>query len=228
MKKIFLSILFILSMTTISQNSYDKTVDKTSKGFETVYKDGKLVVSTVYSDLKSVSPKITKGIEEIAKGLKVGANAVWDILVRQQLVWSFCFLTLTISTMFNWFLFYKRTQKTKLIGEVTYITLERDILAEIDNPKYDSYYAGRVGDIRGKLKIIGPTGGREQYSCPQYVPTNDVKPPVIQEIFKYVHLALCLILSYFSFIHFADMLTGFINPEYGAIKTITVMVQSLK
>jgi hypothetical protein len=46
--------------------------------------------------------------------------------------------------------------------------------------------------------------------------------------FKYLHLAICITLSVFSFLHFSDMLTGFINPEFGALKTIMEVVKNIK
>lgn len=229
MKKVYIIALCLLSLTLMGQkkNSYDKTVDKTSEGISTLYSDGKLGVSTLYSDLKDVAPKISKGVQELAKGLKVGAESVWLILVRQQLVWSICFLILTLSAVFNWLLFYKRTQIKYNAKEINYVTLERDIIGEIPNPKYDSYYEGR-NRVESFKTILGPTGAREQYRCPEILSDNLIKNTLIQEVFRFVHLVLCLTLSYFSFIHFADMLTGFINPEFGAIKTIATIVQELK
>lgn len=41
-------------------------------------------------------------------------------------------------------------------------------------------------------------------------------------------IILFIALSYFSFIHFSDMLTGFINPEFGALKTIVEVATKLK
>ena len=46
--------------------------------------------------------------------------------------------------------------------------------------------------------------------------------------FKYLHLTICLVLSGLSIYHFGDMLTGFINPEFGALKTIVKVATSLK
>jgi len=46
--------------------------------------------------------------------------------------------------------------------------------------------------------------------------------------FKYIHLMICLGLSGFSAYHFSDMLTGFINPEFGALKTIAEIAIKLK
>jgi len=227
MKKVLFGLLIMLSLSMSATNSFDKTVDKTSNGVEMVYEDGREAVTTVYSDLKTIAPKISDGVKEVAKGLKVGAESVWDILVKQQFVWSLCFLILTLSALSNWFLFYKNTQKNN--KNIEYVTLNRDIIGDVPNPRAEEYYVKRPNeyalDIRSKITIKGPVG-KEEYSCPKI--SEGANQTLMQKIFKYIHLILCLTLSYFSFIHFADMLTGFINPEFGAIKTIATIVQNIK
>ena len=204
----------LMSITVFSQNSYDKTVAKTSEGVETVYNDGKQAVKTVYNDAKQFSPKITQSINQIAKGLKVGAESVWNVLVKQQLVWSICFLILTISAMFNWWMFYKRMYPKT--SEIKYNVLERDIIGDIPNPNYNKYRDGDTTTIKAPV-------GKEQYNAPILPPSNDSS-----KIFHWLHCVICIILSYFSFIHFSDMLTGFINPEFGAMKNILDLALTLK
>src|SRR6188508_1867440 len=87
------------------------------EGVATVYNDGTSVVKTVYNDAKSLSPKIESAIKSLATELKTTTNALWDILVRQQLVWSIGFLILTLTSIFNWYLFYKRNLNIKLTEE---------------------------------------------------------------------------------------------------------------
>lgn len=211
----------------IIKEQSDGIITPAQKGVSTVYNDGTSAVKTVYNDIKSLSPKIESAIKSLATELKTTTNALWSILVKQQLVWSICFLILTLSAILNWFLFYKRTQ-TKL-QNIQYITLKRDMLGDIPNPKFDTYYFKKIeeypGDIRTKEFIKGVIG-EEEYSCPQLI--GDLEKTAIQHIFKYTHLILCLTLSYFSFIHFSDMLTGFINPEFGALKTIAELAIKLK
>ena len=124
-------------------------------------------------------------------------------------------------------MFYKRTQVKQ--QDIKYVTLERDMIGDILNPEFDTYYFKKIdeypGDIRTKEFIKGVIG-REEYSCPQL--SKDLEQTFIQHLFKYVHLTLCLTLSYFSFIHFSDMLTGFINPEFSAIMTIIDVAKGLK
>ena len=223
-KQILIITLLLLTATlSAKDNTFDKSFNKTSQGVETVYTDGKDAVKTVYQDVKQFSPKITESVNQIAKGLKVGAESVWQVLVKQQLVWSICFLILTLSSLLNWYLFYKRTQSNP--SDITYITLERDIIDEIINPDYNVYYKDRNDDPRSVMYIKGPVG-KEQYSCPQSEILLETTS--FQKLFKYIHLIVCLGLSYLSIIHFADMLTGFINPEFGAMKNILDLALTLK
>jgi len=46
--------------------------------------------------------------------------------------------------------------------------------------------------------------------------------------FKYLHLVLCLAFTALSIYHFGAMLTGFINPEFGAMKNILEFAVSFK
>lgn len=212
-KYIWLAVLGIslLSFTVKAQenNSYDKTVSTVSKG-----------VSTVYDDLKSTAPKIEKALTSLGKELKVGVNAVWDILVRQQLVWSIAFLILTLSAITNWFMFYKRYLHLK-VSEDTVKVLERNRLTteEYPNPDYNKYSSDPHRLIPTLKREIG-TDAKEQFI--ETIQNKNL------DNFKYPHLIICMILSCFSFYHFNDMLTGFINPEFGAMKTIAEIASQIK
>jgi hypothetical protein len=95
--------IILLSIAFMSINVFSK--EKTSKvitdGIETVYDDtkgtitevytdAKSAVTTIYGDMKDVTaeiyPDVKNAITEIAKGLGVGAEYVWTVLVRQQVV----------------------------------------------------------------------------------------------------------------------------------------------
>lgn len=234
MKKIILFIAlmtmtlsFAQSLSSKDEENIEKIYNSSEKSVSTIYNDSKQAVSTVYNDVKSLSPKVESAIKSLATELKTTTNALWIILVRQQLVWSICFLILTLSALFNWYLFYKRTQV--ISKNIKWVTLERDMIGDIINPKFDSYYFKKIneypGDIRTKEFVKGVIG-REEYSCPEL--SGNLEQTPIQHLFKYVHLTLCLTLSYFSFIHFSDMLTGIINPEFGALKTIVEVATKLK
>jgi len=232
MKKIFLFIA-IMSMTlTFAQSKpIDKVWNDSKDGVNTVYKDGTAVIKTVYNDAKSLSPKIESALKSLATELKTTTNALWDILVKQQLVWSICFLILTLTSIFNWYLFYKRNLNIKL-NKDDYIIGQQDTYNLIDNPSfsqsyYDNYkqYEGREAwkdswtDIK-YLKQIKEFNGKKDI----LIPIVDYK----NNWFKYLHLIICLSLSGLSVYHFSDMLTGFINPEFGALKTIAEIAIKLK
>ena len=224
MKKLtlLLIVLFTINISTaqtskaevkqIIKEQSDGIVNNSQKGVATVYNDGKSVVTTVYSDLKSSAPKVYKALESLAKELKTTTDALWFILVKQQLVWSIGFLILTLTSIFNWFIFYKRNLNIKLT-EQDFVKGEKDIIGEVVNKEYSKY---RNND---KEMINGPIG-KEEILIPIVNSNNNW--------FKYLHLIICICLSLLSIYHFSDMLTGFINPEFGALKTITMVVQSFK
>lgn len=222
-----LKLLFVALMTmTLSfaqSKQVDKILDNSKDGVSTVYNDGKQAVNTVYNDVKSMSPKVEEAVKSLAEQFKTTTNALWNILVKQQLVWSICFLILTLTSIFNWWLFYKRNLNTN-VKDSDYILGEKDIIGDVPNPQYESFYGERQqynNDIRAKTYIQGPIGGKENILLFK----GDIK--LQNHWFKYLHLAICITLSVFSFYHFSDMLTGFFNPEYGALQTIMKVATKL-
>ncbi len=199
---------------------------------EQVYDDGKQAVSTVYNDVKSLTPKIENGIKSIAEGLKVGAESVWNILVKQQKVWSIAFLILTITSIINWLLFYKRYLYKIPNPKIEYTILEKDIIGNVLNPRYDKYYADAYdknpedykNDLR-RLMYIQGVAGKQQYNAPKINIENET---TFNKFFKYIHLIICIVLSGFSIRYFGNMLTGFFNPEYGAMSDIIFAALKLK
>lgn len=237
MKKIFtISMLLIISLLSAQKTSkmeIEQIIKEQSDGIynngasatKTVYTDGKEAVKTIYSDVKTLTPKIEKGVQEIAKGLKVGAESVWRILVRQQLVWSICFLILTIASLCNWFFFYKRIKPLKP-SEVNFVTLKRDVIGKVANPEYNQFYAEKH-EYRNHIKaqaFIDGKVGEEEYSAPQIIDIENEK-------YSYLniwHFISCVSMSGFSAYHFGSMMTGFLNPEYGAMKDILFVALKLK
>ena len=213
MKTKFLLFVAIMSMTlTFAQSKQvDKILDNSEKGVSTVYNDGKLLTKTVYNDAKALSPKIEKAINSLAESFKTTTNNVWNILVKQQLVWSIGFLILTLSSIFNWCLFYKRNLNVKLT-EKDFVKGEKDIIGKILNPKYNNY-------SNNPEYITGPVGREDSLISIENKNNN---------WFKGFHLTICVLLSIGSVYYFSDMLTGFINPEFGALKTIAKLAIQLK
>lgn len=222
-KLITLSMLLIITLATAQQTSKkeieqiikdqsDGIYNNTTSATKTVYTDGKEAISTVYKDAKSLTPKITQGINEIAKGLKIGAESVWHILVKQQLVWSICFLILTIVSVFNWFMFYRRYLNNKLTEE-NFVKGQEDIISEIENPNYNKYSSSSRQFMQGSV-------GKRDILIPIQNQNN--------KWFSKFHFVICVCLSVFSAYHFGSMLTGFLNPEYGAMKDILFVALKLK
>lgn len=151
-------------------------VDKTSNGIGTLYGDSKNAISTVYGDLKTVAPKVEEAVKEIAKGLKTGAESVWDILVKQQIVWSFCYLILFIIAIAAWINFYYRYNRGNKYAK------------EQNNGDWSSSDA--------LITIISVT--------------------------------IAVMSSIHAIQYLEPMMTGFINPEFGAMKNIIQFASTLK
>ncbi len=219
MKKLLL-FLFILPLSLFSQQKFaDKALDKTSNAIEKVYSDGTKVLDKTFETSKVIAPKVEKALESLGTTLKVGANQVWNILVKQQLVWSYCFLILTLGSLINWVVFSKRYLSKYFLKEDQCLRGKNKKIKRNPNPKYESYYKNREDDIRGK-EYLEDEIIEEEILIPLKFNQNNW--------FRFIHLGICIILSIFSFYHFSDMLTGFINPEFGAMKTIAEIASQIK
>lgn len=167
-------------LTKIEERANEATTAvKASKdavgGVKGVYNDGKDAIGTIYTDVKSLGPKVEGAINELAKGLKVGAESVWKILVKQQKVYAWCYLIGIIITITSWVNFWYRFK--------TY---------------YHRYRAEDTGWSGAAIAIT----------------------------------IICFIvsigLSFMSSTHLEPMMTGFINPEWGAMMNIVEIAKNLK
>lgn len=139
-----------------SSSTIQKSADQISQSetFSNIPDSAKLTFSRVYSDVKT-------GIAALAASLKVGAEHVYGILVRQQLVISLTWLIFLIISCVMWIPFFK------------------------------------------------------------YMPDDEgVKCPYIVFIG-----GSSFLFTLVSFCHIEMILTGLINPEYGAIKDIISIVK---
>ena len=174
MKKIILFIaLMTMTLSFAQSKQVDKILDSSEDGVSTVYNDGKQAVSTVYNDVKSLSPKVESAIKSLATELKTTTNALWIILVRQQLVLSIAILLGLIGTILSWIHFWYRFK----------IACENNW--------------GRSGSSHYELICVMCAG-------------------------------ISIVGSYIAVLHFNEMLTGFINPEFSAIMTIIDVAKGLK
>lgn len=188
MKKTLTTIMIIASLIGFAQtgtqvvdktldkmgNSADKIANTASNAIFTVYSDSKSVVQQVYSDAKSTAPKLEQAIKELANGLKVGAGQVWDIIVKQQLVWSWCILIVMLLTFGSWCHFWYRYNQCNI-----------EMSKDTDN------------------------GNKMVFGC----------------IITFVIAIVGTIITGF---HFSDMITGFINPQYNAMKLIAELASQIK
>lgn len=213
-----IKLIVILTMLFIGISySQETTVTNEKVSSTVVYNDSKDAIKQVYNDVKSLSPEVKKAITSLANTFNTTVDKLWDIIVKQQQVYSIVYLILTLASLFNWWLFYKRNLNKPKKEDV--IIGRRPSIGEVLNPQYDKYYAANYPtDIKAQKYLKG-TVGEEDYIL-------DV--PNKMNWFKYLHLIICLTLSIFSFLHFSDMLTGFINPEYSALKTILNVATQLK
>lgn len=209
---------FKIGYSQDKESNTTKVIDKTSNAIE-----------TVYSDVKGSIPHINKAIESLGEDLKIGAHAVWDVLVRQQVVWSLAFLALTLSAIFNWYIYYSRNFKAIKKDKLEKTKSKIPIL--LDNPEFNQEYHDRYKtssysrsehiDIRYRKHIIGYKESEEYIKPIENGSQNKI-------LLSYVHLISCILLSVASIWNFKDMLTGFINPEFGALKTIATIAEQLK
>lgn len=172
--------MIVMILSTFSYaNQFEKPSKKTfinevNSGVSTVYDDTKNGVSTLYSDVKSIAPDAKLAIKEIYGQIKKVSSYTWNLLVKQQYVWSWCYLIGNLMFLLSTYRFW-----------LSYKIFKDD--------KNES------GDIK------------EVNSIPLFI-----------------YGALSIILGYFSFIHFEAMMTGFLNPEFGALRNLLEISKTLK
>lgn len=177
MKKV-LSILMVFGLLFTSQTkgfNVSQTLDSV-KVITTSIKDSSIqAVKEVdtSSTFKAMYSDFKQGVVALASSLKVGAEHVYGVLVRQQVVYAIVFLTLTI------------------IGLIL-------ILNWIKKYKDDKEEWQKDNDITG-LGLI-----------------------------RVIQIGVALLMIFIGVIHINSIMTGFINPEYGAIQDVIEMVKDVK
>lgn len=127
---------------------------------------------TMYSDFK-------QGIVALASSLKVGAEHVYGVLVRQQIVYGIVYLIILLIGVYltsNWLKNYKN--KDELWAET-----------------------GRYG---GSSE---PTG---------------------LGVFRTIQIVVAAVMLIIGIANIDNIMTGFINPEYGAIQDVIEMVKDMQ
>lgn len=132
-------------------------------------KNGINVIDTS-SNFKTVYTDIKDGISALASGLKVGAEHVYMVLVKQQIVYAIVYLIVGLIAMIliiNWINGYKDT--------------------------------------------------KQEWS--------DDENPTGLGLIKLIQIIVGIVLMGVFLAHIDNIVTGFVNPEYGAIETIIDIVK---
>jgi hypothetical protein len=177
MKKLILIIVSILTITNVfaqsgtmtivnsAKQAVNETIDSTKKAVS----DGTKFVDTS-SNFKMIYNDVKSNIAGLASALKVGAEHVYLVLVKQQIVYSIVWLILTILSVFI----------LKYIIKITKWAYETKVI---------------------NLNNEGITLGL---------------------VFGWIGSIVYLLIVIF---HLDTMITGFVNPEYGAIMDIVNFVK---
>lgn len=151
-----------------------KTANQGKTALGTVYGDSKDGVKTIYGDISSLGSEAKGAIKSIVQEVKEISGKAWLLLVRQQMIWSLCFLFITLSSLLFGYKFFN--QYNLMLKD----TSETDDIKDKNIPLTVIYFF-----------IFGG-------------------------------------LAYASAIHFESMMTGFFNPEFGALRTLVELGKNLK
>jgi hypothetical protein len=166
-----LILIFTLLISTYSYATVGETLSNALDSTKVVVNETLTAVDTS-SNFNLIYTDIKDGIAALASGLKVGAEHVYTILVKQQIVkaitWLILFI-LSIILIVNWLNKYN----------------SKEIWADDDEPT-------GLGVVRVMQILAG----------------------------------ICIFIL--SMINIDTIITGFVNPEYGAIETIIDIVKDSK
>lgn len=90
-----------------------KPSEETKSEIKKNYNEVKSGAALVYDDFKALGNEAKGAMSEIVKSVKNISLKTWDLLVKQQKVWSFMYLALTLSSIFLWYkfnIFFKKMQ----------------------------------------------------------------------------------------------------------------------
>ena len=167
MKKLILGALLLLSTNIYGQTS---TVLAAIDSAKQAVKDGVNSVDTS-GNFKMIYTDIKTGISALASGLKVGAEHVYEVLVRQQLVNAIVWLIVFVASV----IFLRATIKYAIK------VMEKE---------------GMASEAEAAMVFFGNL--------------------------------LSVLMFIVALFHIDTIVTGFVNPEYGAIETIIDIVKQSK
>lgn len=151
-----------------------KEVQDTKVTMGTFYNDTKDGVKTVYTDLSSLGGEAKLAMKDIVQMLKEVSLKTWDLLVKQQLVWSILYSIICVISIILGYKLFKS-----------------------------------VENIRTDL-----------------TETGDSKK--VNWLYSFVILIFFITSSYTASINLEKMLTGYINPEFGALRTLVELANTNK
>ena len=195
MKKLFI-LLFTLCVISVSHAKASETkqvIDTLAKG-----------VSTVYKDVKSMTPELKKAITKVSNELGVATANVWSVIVKQQKVNSIVYLTVMILSSITWLSLLSIVKKSNTYDEKIDKAIETyaNVLTTEQKKTYEF-------DVAKEFQKAG-IGNNDANSWTQIA-----------------LLVLAIIGSGTTVWNFKAMVTGFLNPEYGAMQQITQLVIEL-
>ncbi len=163
MKKLFLILFGVIMTLQLNAFSVDSTITKTKEAVKTGITDIDTSSNfhAIYNDMKD-------GIVAMAKALKVGAEHVYYVLVKQQIVYSIVWTIVLLSSLF----------------------ILMNALKAVKN-----------NEIQENITLLG--------------------------VIRVIQFMIGGIFFIVGIYHIDTIVTGFINPEYGAIQEIIKMVKSL-
>lgn len=165
-----------ISETSKTLQQVSETVAKADytdakKATAVVYEDSKSLITQIYEDGKSMAPDLKAAFKTLADSFNTTVERLWDILVKQQYVWSIAHAILLIVTITAWYNVAKMIKKT----------------------------------------------------------SSDLTETKEMKAINIIYTILLLVVALYGTTHSVDnldrMLTGFVNPEFGAVRTIVEFIQ---
>lgn len=163
MKKVLFSlVLCVLSVINVSAGTKMKFGEVMTSAVDSVYQDGKAVVSTVYQDIKAgtsaIYPDVKTAVVEIASGIGVAAEHLYTVLVKNYVVAGVKELLVAVTGLilliigFSWFI--KLSKKV-----ISYIVIAPVVLiitgfSFLINADYTSLLMGLINPEWGAINYI--------------------------------------------------------------------------
>jgi uncharacterized membrane protein (DUF373 family) len=197
MKKILLIALICFSYTVKANESVDAVGKAVEKGTETVYADGKEVTKTLYADGKEVVKTVYNDGKELIKSETV-SNAVSSIAKGLKVAVAEVWRVLTMQ------------QVVKSVTNLCiYIVLLVLIIIGVNYAK-STYRAHLI------LNGYNPA----EPSTARRIDLDDSAKGVASVIISIITIACVIALFVFGISSMTETVTGFVNPQYGAIQEV--------